>query len=211
LLGCRSSQSGTAAVEIGLGQSNRSARTSFIAALDVGGVLPCTLPVVVRPPPSARRRRARRPPLTRAAAPRQGTTNAFIFEAWFFFILIPTLLLRHPGGCTVVMDNAKIHRPLVLRAMVALTNITLAFLPAYSPELQPVRGRARAGHTRAHTRATLPPADALRRTCSDRAAVRLDEVCRAPHGRHHQRHHRARRAAECVHARAAGGGACALA
>jgi transposase len=40
------------------------------------------------------------------------------------------------------MDNASIHRPAALRLLAASfgVNVRVVFLPAYSPELNPVRG-----------------------------------------------------------------------
>jgi transposase len=58
---------------------------------------------------------------------------------WFLLVLLPALAVRHPAGCFIVMDNASIHRPAILRALLAGTNHRLVLLPAYSPEKNPVR------------------------------------------------------------------------
>ena len=113
--------------------------------MDAQGVLPVTFS------PTARRAAARparqacaHPSAARADTPRgaQCKTSALIFELWFLLVLLPVLAVRHPGGCTVIMDNASIHRHAVLRALVIGTGVTLVFLPAYSPELNPVRPRS---------------------------------------------------------------------
>ena len=64
----------------------------------------------------------------------------------------------HPGGAWIVLDNASTHAKPVLRAIINMTNAALGsnyrlvFLPAYSPELNPVSEAPRAPRA-----ARLPP------------------------------------------------------
>jgi len=113
--------------------------------------------------PAARRRSAD------ASYNTQGTANAGVFELWFLLVLLPVLAARHPAGCTIVLDNASIHRAAVLRALLIGTNFVLVFLPAYSPEKNPVRVAPRPQHG-AELRTHAP------RRGADRAAVFVDEV-----------------------------------
>jgi transposase len=64
------------------------------------------------------------------------TTNASFFERWF----IECLLKEAPRGCTIIIDNARFHRKEALLALIRKSRrkITLLFLPAYSPELNPI-------------------------------------------------------------------------
>jgi len=93
----------------------------------------------------------------------QCTTNAYLFELWFLLTLLPLLAVRHPGGCNVIMDNASIHRPAALRLLAASfgVNVRVIFLPAYSPELNPVRAAA----LWAQQRCRRPAAHALASGC----------------------------------------------
>lgn len=59
--------------------------------------------------------------------------NSKLFEFWF-------MMLR---GCVAVgsfliMDNARFHRPAVLHAMARRAGCHVVFLPAYSPDLNPI-------------------------------------------------------------------------
>jgi len=63
-----------------------------------------------------------------------GTMDSQLFEMWFERILLPNL----PEKATVVMDNASFHRKSVLRNLVKEAGKYLIFLPAYSPELNPI-------------------------------------------------------------------------
>lgn len=60
-----------------------------------------------------------------------GVNNtALLFELWFCFMLLPLV----PAGYAIMLDNARIHRRGVLRAMAWTYGVEVFFLPAYSPE-----------------------------------------------------------------------------
>ena len=69
-----------------------------------------------------------------ALTPIRGAVNALTFEAFISQRLIPQL---QPGDC-VVIDNARIHRPKELWAMLSRAQASLVFLPPYSPEFSPI-------------------------------------------------------------------------
>ena len=64
----------------------------------------------------------------------QGTTNAALFESWFEQCLLPCL----PKDAVIVMDNAAFHRKKRLFEIAERFQLTLIFLPPYSPELNPI-------------------------------------------------------------------------
>jgi transposase len=64
----------------------------------------------------------------------KGTTDAVLFESWFEAQLLPNV----KRGSVIVMDNASIHRKSVLFDMAEEYRCTLVFLPAYSPDLNPI-------------------------------------------------------------------------
>lgn len=61
------------------------------------------------------------------------TTSAF-FEQWF----VESLLCEVPRGYAVIMDNAKFHRKAQLQKMANSAGVKLIFLPAYSPDFNPI-------------------------------------------------------------------------
>ena len=63
-----------------------------------------------------------------------GTTNSILFEYWFEQYFLPCL----PKDAVIVMDNAAFHRKKQLFKIVEKQKKTLIFLPAYSPELNPI-------------------------------------------------------------------------
>ena len=63
---------------------------------------------------------------------RQATDGEF-FEYWFK----NSLLKEIPKGHTIIMDNAKFHRKVELRKL-ARGKARLLFLPAYSPDYNPI-------------------------------------------------------------------------
>ena len=63
-----------------------------------------------------------------------GPINGAFFRAYIEQFLVPTLL---PGDI-VVLDNLASHRSLAIRSAVLGAGAKLAFLPPYSPDLNPI-------------------------------------------------------------------------
>ena len=59
--------------------------------------------------------------------------NSRLFEFWFML-----LLKCVEAGCVFIMDNARFHRKDVLREMAEAADCRVLFLPAYSPDLNPI-------------------------------------------------------------------------
>jgi len=66
-----------------------------------------------------------------------GTTNSALFELWFE----KCLLNEVKPGSVIVLDNATFHRKTVLPGLAAQKNCTVLFLPAYSPDLNPIENK----------------------------------------------------------------------
>ena len=64
----------------------------------------------------------------------EGTTDHYVFETWFEKALLTVL----PTNSVVVMDNATFHRKSVLSDLAQRVKIKVKFLPAYSPDLNPI-------------------------------------------------------------------------
>ena len=64
----------------------------------------------------------------------EGSTNAAVFEAYVEKALAPSLRL----GQVVVMDNLSAHKGDRVRALVETRGCRLMYLPAYSPDLNPI-------------------------------------------------------------------------
>lgn len=64
----------------------------------------------------------------------QSNVNADIFYQWTVQDLLPKL----PAKSVVVMDNATFHKRADIRSAIAYAGHTLDFLPAYSPDLNPI-------------------------------------------------------------------------
>ncbi len=64
----------------------------------------------------------------------EGSTKAFVFEAYVQHFLAPTL---RPGQI-VVMDNLGAHKTDRVRELIEERGCKLWFLPAYSPDLNPI-------------------------------------------------------------------------
>ena len=110
------SREGTAAVQPGAAHCNgeRGMLQNFLCALGTDGILPCSYDV-------------------------QGSVNSEVFELWVEEMIIPTIRERYPlGNACVVMDNAKFHRHRFLGPLFEAAGIELVFLPAYSPEFNPI-------------------------------------------------------------------------
>jgi len=64
----------------------------------------------------------------------EGSTKAFVFEAYVEHFLAPTL----KEGQIVVMDNLGAHKTERVRELIEERGCELWFLPAYSPDLNPI-------------------------------------------------------------------------
>ena len=63
-----------------------------------------------------------------------GPTNTAVFQAYVREILVPTL---RPGDI-VVMDNLGAHKNAATLALITAAGAQPRFLPAYSPDLNPI-------------------------------------------------------------------------
>jgi len=64
----------------------------------------------------------------------EGHCNGDVVETYFRQMLLPSI----PRGSIVVLDNAAFHRSPALLALAEATDVDLVFLPAYSPDLNPI-------------------------------------------------------------------------
>jgi transposase len=63
-----------------------------------------------------------------------GTGNTEVVDAYFAQVLLPVL----PPGSVIVLDNARFHQSPTTAALVKQAGCALRFLPAYSPDLNPI-------------------------------------------------------------------------
>jgi transposase len=63
-----------------------------------------------------------------------GHCNRDVVEACFGTALLPSI----PGGSVIVLDNASFHKSPELLSLVESFGCSLLFLPAYSPDLNPI-------------------------------------------------------------------------
>lgn len=63
-------------------------------------------------------------------------TDTCVFLAYVERVLIPALAAK--PGCTVVMDNLSPHKAACVRAALNAAGIAHRYLPAYSPDLNPI-------------------------------------------------------------------------
>jgi transposase len=64
----------------------------------------------------------------------EGHCNADVVETYFREVLLPAI----PRGSIVVLDNASFHKSPSLLALAEAAGVGLVFLPAYSPDLNPI-------------------------------------------------------------------------
>jgi transposase len=64
----------------------------------------------------------------------EGATDTLVFQAYVRAILLPTLR----RGDIVVMDNLGPHKNTRTLELIAAAGATVRFLPAYSPDLNPI-------------------------------------------------------------------------
>ena len=63
-----------------------------------------------------------------------GTCTTEVVDVYFEKVLLPEL----PPGSVIVLDNARFHQSPTTAALVAAAGCHLLFLPAYSPDLNPI-------------------------------------------------------------------------
>ena len=64
----------------------------------------------------------------------QGSCNTEVVDVYFEKVLLPAL----PPGSGIVLDNARFHQSPTPRRLVEAAGCQLLFLPAYSPDLNPI-------------------------------------------------------------------------
>ena len=64
----------------------------------------------------------------------EGATTARVFEAYVEKVLVPSLR----AGQIVVMDNLSAHKPRRIRELIEQQDCELRYLPAYSPDYNPI-------------------------------------------------------------------------
>jgi transposase len=69
-----------------------------------------------------------------AAERYQGSMTGERFEKWMRDKLLPLI----GEGYTIIMDNASFHRKTQLKELCDKAKVNLLFLPAYSPDLNPI-------------------------------------------------------------------------
>ena len=70
----------------------------------------------------------------RCATVVDGAVNGDVFEAFVEQVLVPELR----AGDVVIMDNLSSHKRLRIRELIEAAGARLVFLPAYSPDLNPI-------------------------------------------------------------------------
>jgi len=66
----------------------------------------------------------------------EGSTDREVFEAYLEHTLAPTL----EAGQVVIMDNFSAHKPAGVRELIEKRGCELVYLPAYSPDFNPIEG-----------------------------------------------------------------------
>ena len=64
----------------------------------------------------------------------QGSCNTEVVDTYLEQVLLPEL----PVGSVIVLDNARFHQSPTTQRLVAAAGCQLLFLPAYSPDLNPI-------------------------------------------------------------------------
>jgi transposase len=64
----------------------------------------------------------------------EGAVTSALFVRWLRRWLVPTLR----RGTTVVLDNLSVHRHATVRAVIEAAGCHLCYLPAYSPDFNPI-------------------------------------------------------------------------
>lgn len=102
----------------------------------------------------------------------EGATDTAVFQAYVREVLVPSL---RPGDI-VVMDNLLPHKHAQTLALIAAAGATARFLPAYSPDLNPiemmwskVKALLRKAEARTHADLLTAIASALRAVTAENA------------------------------------------
>ena len=64
----------------------------------------------------------------------EGSCNTQVVDAYFEKVLLPAL----PPGSVIVLDNARFHQSPTTAKLVKKAGCRLMFLPAYSPDFNPI-------------------------------------------------------------------------
>ena len=64
----------------------------------------------------------------------QGRCNTEVVDVYFEQVLLPQL----PAGSVIVLDNARFHQSPTTQRLVEAAGCQLLYLPAYSPDLNPI-------------------------------------------------------------------------
>lgn len=64
----------------------------------------------------------------------QGSCNTEVVDVYFAEVLLPAL----PPGRVIVLDNARFHQSPTTQRLAEAAGCQLLFLPAYSPDLNPI-------------------------------------------------------------------------
>ena len=64
----------------------------------------------------------------------RGALDGIVFETWVRKALVPALT----SGTTVVLDNLSVHKNRAARELIEAAGCTVCFLPAYSPDFNPI-------------------------------------------------------------------------
>lgn len=95
-----------------------------------------------------------------------GATDTAVFHAFVAQVLVPALARARPDA-VVVMDNLAAHKAALVRRALEATGISYRYLPAYSPDLNPIELawsklktclRARAARSREALERAIPDA-----------------------------------------------------
>jgi hypothetical protein len=100
---------------------------TLIAAADINGFVEAACQVVWRKGSSS-------------TNPARGTVDAAFFTEWCRVMLVPTLgnFARGEPRSVVVLDNASVHNPEAIEALITDAGAKVIWTAAYSPELNPI-------------------------------------------------------------------------
>jgi len=82
-----------------------------------------------------------------AALSFDGTCHSRLFELWLRVMLCPVLR----AGQVVILDNARFHRKKAVQRILKKVGCRALFLPAYSPDLNPIEHQWHSLKTRVRT------------------------------------------------------------